>query len=41
MTKEAAVTKMMYLLPRVKTPNEFRKMFEKDLRGEISAIIIE
>ncbi|MDD4819543.1 MAG: type I asparaginase [Flavobacteriales bacterium] len=41
MTKEAALTKMMYLLPRVKTVNEFRKMFEKDLRGEISAIIRE
>lgn len=41
MTKEAAVTKMMHLLGVGAGYNEFKKLFENDLRGEISTIIIQ
>lgn len=41
MTKEAAVTKMMHLLGGSADYREFKKLFENDLRGEISTIIIQ
>lgn len=41
MTKEAAITKMMYLLPRKRTMEEFRKLYVKDLRGEINTIKVK
>ena len=41
MTKEAAITKMMYLVPRKRTMEEFRKLYVKDLRGEINTIKVK
>ncbi len=35
-TTEAAVTKLMYLLSKTNTPNEFRIAYETSLRGELS-----
>jgi L-asparaginase len=34
-TTEAAITKLMYLLGQKITPNEFKKIFETSLRGEM------
>lgn len=34
-TTEAAITKLMYLLGEKTTPNEFKKIFETSLRGEM------
>ncbi|RCX03163.1 L-asparaginase [Schleiferia thermophila] len=36
MTREAAITKTMNILPQIKNPNDFRKMFQTSISGELT-----